>query len=104
MPNDVTAKETVTRAHISDNVYREVGLPRCESERLVKAVIDEVIHSLLRGEEVKIASFGRFVVRQKNRRIGRNPKTGEDAVISGRRALSFRAGATLKAKVESGVC
>jgi integration host factor subunit alpha len=88
--------ETVTRAQLSDAVYQEVGLSRNESADLVETVLREISDALTRGEQVKISSFGSFSVRQKGRRIGRNPKTGEEVPILPRRVLMFRASNVLK--------
>ena len=67
---------TVTRADLSEAVYEEVGLSRNESAELVEDILDEISDSLVKGEMVKISSFGSFIVREKGERIGRNPKTG----------------------------
>lgn len=87
---------TVTRADLIEAVYQEVGLSRNESASLVEAVLEEVAGALVRGETVKISSFGSFSVRQKGERVGRNPKTGEEVPISPRRVLVFRASHVLK--------
>jgi integration host factor subunit alpha len=93
---------TITRAHLSEAVYQEVGLSRNESAELVDAVLDEVAHALVRGESVKISSFGSFLVRLKGERVGRNPKTGEEVPIKPRRVLVFRASHVLKDRVNKG--
>ncbi|SDF10791.1 MULTISPECIES: integration host factor subunit alpha [Thalassobaculum] len=91
--------ETITRAHLSEAVYQEVGLSRNESADLVESVLDEMIEALVRGEMVKISSFGSFSVRQKGERIGRNPKTGEEVPILPRRVLVFRPSHVLKNRI-----
>ena len=63
---------TVTRADLSEAVYQEVGLSRNESADLVESVLNEISDALVRGEMVKLSSFGSFAVRQKGERIGRN--------------------------------
>lgn len=93
------AEETVTRAHLSEAVYQEVGLSRNESAALVEQVLNEMSESLVRGEMVKISSFGTFSVRQKGQRIGRNPKTGQEVPILPRRVLVFRASHVLKQRI-----
>jgi integration host factor subunit alpha len=93
------AGETITRAHLSEAVYQEVGLSRNESADLVESVLDEMIGALVRGEMVKISSFGSFSVRQKGERIGRNPKTGEEVPILPRRVLVFRPSHVLKNRI-----
>ena len=90
---------TVTRAQLSDAVYQEVGLSRNESAELVESVLGELIGSLARGDSVKISSFGSFYVREKGRRMGRNPKTGEEVPILPRRVLVFRPSHVLKDRI-----
>ena len=90
---------TVTRADLSEAVYQEVGLSRNESADLVESVLDEIASALVRGEMVKISSFGSFAVRQKGQRIGRNPKTGEEVPILPRRVLVFRPSHVLKNRI-----
>ena len=93
------ADSTVTRAQLSEAVYQEVGLSRNESAELVENVLDEIADTLVRGESVKISSFGSFSVRQKGERKGRNPKTGEEVPIKPRRVLVFRASNVLKQRI-----
>jgi integration host factor subunit alpha len=93
------SQTTVTRADLAEAVYQEVGLSRNDSAQLVETVLDEVVGALVRGETVKLSSFGSFSVRQKGRRVGRNPKTGEDVPILPRKVLVFRASHVLKNKI-----
>ena len=92
---------TVTRAQLSEAVYQEVGLSRNESAGLVESVLHEIVDSLVKGETVKISSFGSFYVREKGRRIGRNPKTGEEVPILPRRVLVFRPSHVLKDRINA---
>lgn len=96
------ADETLTRLDLAESVFREVGLSRNESADLVESVLKHVSDALVRGENVKISSFGTFNIRDKKARIGRNPKTLEEAEISPRRVLSFRPSQVMKEKVASG--
>jgi len=91
--------KTVTRADLSEAVYQEVGLSRNESAELVEAVLDEISQNLVEGDNVKISSFGSFIVRSKDGRIGRNPKTGEEVPIEPRKVLVFRPSQVLKNRV-----
>jgi integration host factor subunit alpha len=88
--------ETITRAHLSEAVYQEVGLSRNESADLVESVLQEIADCLSVGDTVKLSSFGSFSVRQKGGRMGRNPKTGEEVPIKPRRVLVFRPSHVLK--------
>jgi integration host factor subunit alpha len=95
------AGNTVNRAQLSEAVYQEVGLSRNESADLVESVLHEIGDSLVKGETVKISSFGSFYVREKGRRIGRNPKTGEEVPILPRRVLVFRPSHVLKDRINA---
>ena len=93
------AERTLTRAHLSEAVYEEVGLSRNESTDLVESVLNKISSTLVKGETVKVSSFGTFSVRSKGQRIGRNPKTGKEVPILPRRVLVFRPSQILKDKV-----
>ncbi len=90
---------TVTRAHLAEAVYQEVGLSRNDSAQLVDVILEEISQALIKDEMVKLSSFGSFQVRNKAQRIGRNPKTGEEVPILPRRVLVFRASHVLKDKI-----
>ena len=94
------AGNTLTRSDLSEAVYREIGLSRNESADLVETILGKISDSLVRGESVKISSFGTFAVREKGARMGRNPKTGEEVPISPRRVLVFRPSHILKERVK----
>ncbi|MCL7465404.1 MULTISPECIES: integration host factor subunit alpha [Paracoccaceae] len=96
------SEKTLTRMDLSEAVFREVGLSRNESAQLVESVLQHVSDALVRGETVKISSFGTFSVRAKSSRMGRNPKTGEEVPISPRRVLSFRPSHLMKDRVAEG--
>lgn len=93
---------TLTRADLSNSVYREIGLSLSESTQLVDAVLEEVAIALNEGNSVKLSSFGTFKLRRKKQRIGRNPKTGVEVPITPRTVLSFNASNILKAAVNGG--
>mgnify|MGYP001262889160 CR=1 FL=1 len=90
---------TVTRAHLTEAVYEQVGLSRNESAELVESVFGEIGDSLIKGETVKISSFGSFYVREKGERMGRNPKTGDEVPILPRKVLVFRPSHVLKDRI-----
>ena len=90
---------TITRADLAESVFRKVGLSRTESAALVEMVLEEMCNAIVRGESIKLSSFATFQVREKNERIGRNPKTGEEVPISPRRVMTFKASNVLKQKV-----
>ena len=91
--------KTTTRSTLSEAVFKNVGLSRNESSILVDSVFNEILKSLIEGDDVKISSFGTFIVRNKKERIGRNPKTGEEVPITARSVVTFRASNVLKSRV-----
>ncbi|MEM8795206.1 MAG: integration host factor subunit alpha [Pseudomonadota bacterium] len=93
------AGKTITRADLCESVYQKVGLSRAESAELVEAFLGEISDCLVQGESVKLSSFGSFLVRSKNERIGRNPKTGEEVPILPRRVLVFKPSNVMKDKI-----
>ena len=91
--------KTVTRADLCEAVYQKVGLSRTESADLVELVLAEISACVVRGESVKLSSFGSFVVRNKGQRVGRNPKTGQEVPISPRRVMVFKPSNVLKQRI-----
>lgn len=81
---------TVTRSDLADKLREKFGLTSADAYKLVDMIFDEISESLLHGEEVKFAGFGTFKILEKNARMGRNPKTGEPAVITARNVVTFR--------------
>ncbi len=90
---------TLTRADLMEAVFNAVGMSRNESAQMVEDILDELCTALMRGETVKLSSFGTFQVRQKSRRVGRNPKTGDEVPIAPRRVLVFRPSHVLKLQI-----
>ncbi|MFU7529197.1 integration host factor subunit alpha [Qipengyuania sp. ASV99] len=93
---------TLTRADLAETINRKMGFSRAESLDLVEAILDKMTAGLERGENVKISGFGSFVLRDKNERVGRNPKTGIEVPITPRRVLTFRASQLLKEQIAKG--
>lgn len=96
------SSKTITRAEVTEAIVRELGCTRQDSSDLLDDAL-EMIGSALESEGVvKLSRFGNFVVREKSAREGRNPKTGEEAVISARRVVTFRPSPLLKSRVDEG--
>src|SRR5437870_646422 len=87
---------TMTKADIVERIYERVGFSKKEATEVVESIFELVKRHLERGEKVKVSGFGNFVVNEKRPRKGRNPQTGEEIVISGRRVLTFKASQVLK--------
>ena len=96
------SETTLTRMDLAEAVFKEVGLSRNESADLVESVLQHMSDALVKGESVKISSFGTFNVRDKAQRMGRNPKTGEEVPIAPRRVLTFRPSHLMKDQVDAG--
>ena len=82
--------QRVTRAELCSRVHDEMGLSRADCSELVESMLDEICAALERGENVKLSNFGSFLLRDKNLRMGRNPRTGVSVEIAPRRVLTFR--------------
>jgi integration host factor subunit alpha len=91
----------LTKAEIVSRICEKNRISNPEIFNVVQATFEVIKASLERGEKVKIKNFGNFAVRTKHRRRGRNPKTGEEIVISGRKVLTFTASPATKKKVNS---
>ncbi|MFQ5432019.1 MAG: HU family DNA-binding protein [Nitrospinota bacterium] len=89
----------MTKSDIVNRISDEAGLQKPEAEQAVETIISLVKDALGSGESVILRRFGSFQVRQKNARIGRNPKTGEEAEISARKVVRFKSGKYFKTAV-----
>ena len=90
---------TVTRADLAAGVCEEAGLHKRDAARLVDLLVEAISERLAAGEPVGISGFGSFSVRDKSERLGRNPRTGDEAPIAARRVVTFRASEKLKKHV-----
>ena len=84
-----------------ESLFNELGLSKTDSRELVDLFIEEIVGSLAVGEQVKLAGFGNFELRDKKERPGRNPKTLENNPVSARRVVTFTAGNKLRARVQA---
>jgi integration host factor subunit alpha len=91
----------LTKAELAETLFEELGLNKREAKELVEMFFEEIRQALESGNQVKLSGFGNFDLRDKNRRPGRNPKTGEEIPISARRVITFRPGQKLKSRVEA---
>ncbi|MES2288953.1 MAG: integration host factor subunit alpha [Pseudomonadota bacterium] len=89
----------LTRADIAESIHRKIGLSRAESSNLVEGILRHMCGALSNGSNVKITSFGTFILREKGERIGRNPKTGVEVPITPRRVLTFRASQSTRERI-----
>ena len=89
----------LTRGDLANAIYHQAEVSRADAAKLVELLIEEIIGSLEEGHDVKISSFGNFVIHEKKARIGRNPRTREEVTIEPRRTVSFRPSQVLKRMV-----
>src|ERR1041385_5923286 len=90
----------LTKNDLAEHLSSTIGLKKKESLQLVELFFEEIRSSLERGEPAKLSGFGKFIVRDKNERPGRNPKARIETLITRRRVVTFRAGHKLKSRVE----
>lgn len=91
----------LTKADFAERLFDELGLNKREAKDMVEIFFEEIKGALEHGEQVKISGFGKFELRDKSSRPGRNPKTGEEIPITARRVVTFRSGQKLKTRVEA---
>ena len=90
---------TLTKARIIDSIYNSTDLTRPQTTRTVEAVLEIIKSTLESGEDVLISRFGKFYVKEKKQRRGRNPQTGDDLMLGSRRVVSFQCSPVLKEKM-----
>lgn len=93
---------TMTRADLADAIHRRTGLGRAESAKYVEMVLEEIFTSIVSRNDVKLSSFGAFIVRAKRERQGRNPKTGKEAKITARLIVTFKPSNVLRDRIKNG--
>jgi len=87
---------TITRAHLTDTIHNRLNLPKAKSAILVESVFDIMKNTLENGEDILISGFGKFCIKGKRDRRGRNPWTGEDMMLGSRRIVTFKCSGALK--------
>lgn len=91
--------KTLTRSDLAEAITEEFQVTKFEALDFIEEVLDEIAKALVEEGMVKLVGFGTFTVRDKNARMGRNPRTKEEAFIAQRKSLSFKASTILKKKV-----
>jgi integration host factor subunit alpha len=90
---------TLTKEKITDGIYDQVGLSRGQSRRALQSLLQIIKQTLERGDDLLISGFGKFVVKNKAARRGRNPQTKEDLKLKARRVVVFRTSGVLRRKI-----
>ena len=89
----------LTKEKIVDSIYNQVGLSKNQSRRVAESMLEIIKQTLEKGENILISGFGKFVVKDKAARKGRNPQTKEDLKLRARRVVSFRTSGVLRKKI-----
>ena len=90
---------TLTKADIIDSIHHRLGLPKAKSIQVTETLLEIMKRTIASGEDVLITGFGKFCVKDKKKRRGRNPQTGEDMALRPRRGVTFRCSGVLKDRI-----
>jgi integration host factor subunit alpha len=90
---------TLTKDHLVSSIGDRLGISKFESSRIVETVLETVKSSLTSGEDVLISGFGKFIVRKKEARRGRNPQTGQDLTLDPRRVITFKCSPRMRDRI-----
>jgi integration host factor subunit alpha len=92
---------TLTKAQIIDAIPEKLGMSRKKSVEIVETLLEIVKHQMENGEDVLISGFGKFCIKEKKSRRGRNPATGSDMMLDKRRVVVFRCSKLLRDKINN---
>jgi integration host factor subunit alpha len=90
---------SVTKANIVDSIYNHSSCSKTQSIDLMESILETIKMTLESGEDVLISGFGKFCVKEKKGRRGRNPQTGDDLMLGSRRVVIFKCSSLLKGKI-----
>jgi len=91
---------TLTKIQIVESIHYETGLPKNKSTEIVESLLEIIKKALASGEDVMISNFGRFCVKEKAERKGRNPATGDDLMLEPRKVVTFRCSGKLRDRID----
>ena len=90
---------TLTKIQIVESVRNQTGFPRNRSLDIVETLLEIIKSTLASGEDVLVSGFGRFCVKEKKERKGRNPASGEDMMLSPRKVVTFKCSGKLRERI-----
>ena len=90
---------TVTKTDLTASIRNRLDLPKIQASLLIESLLENIKKTLTSGEDILISGFGKFCVKDKKTRRGRNPHTGDDLMLDGRRVVTFRCSSTLRGKM-----
>ena len=89
----------LTKAQIVDSIHNQIGFTQKRSSEIVETLLEIIKSTLVSGEDVLISNFGKFCVKQKDERRGRNPATGEDLTLKPRKIVTFKCSGKLRDRI-----
>lgn len=89
----------LTKEKIISSIYDQVGLSKNQSQNVVEKLLEIMKQNLENGEDVLVSGFGKFVVKEKSARRGRNPQTSEELQLRARRVVVFKTSGVLRDKI-----
>ena len=92
----------LTKSHLIEAIAEQIGFTKKKSTETVETILKIIKSTLASGENVLFSGFGKFCVKEKRERKGRNPATGEDMMLAPRRVVTFRCSGKLKDKINDG--
>ena len=90
---------SITKAHLVESIHNQLGLPQNKSVQALESILEIIKKTLVNGEDVMITGFGKFYVKEKRERRGRNPQTGEDLMLGSRRVVGFKCSGKLRDRI-----
>ena len=90
---------TLTKAQIIESIQNQTGFPKSKSSDIVESLLEIIKSTLASGEDVLVSGFGKFSVRKKNERKGRNPATGEAMMLDARKVVTFKSSGKLRGRI-----
>ncbi len=90
---------TLTKAKIVEEVAKQNGYPKNQSSEIIETLLETIKRTLESGEDILVSGFGKFCVKTKNERRGRNPATGKDMMLEPRRVVTFKCSGRLRDKI-----
>ena len=94
---------SLTKDHLIYSIHHKLDIPKAKSGKLVESLLEIVKTTLENGEDVIISRFGKFSVKSKSKRRGRNPATGEDLMLGSKRVVTFRCSPVLRDRINRGL-
>ena len=92
---------TLTKADLVDSIYNQVGLSKAKSLKAVESLLEIIKKTLENGRDILVSGFGKFCLKEKHERRGRNPQTGEGLMLESRRVATFRCSRVLRDKINA---